>query len=136
MSYYMMRPIRRRGIRSTQPIDMYGGRRLPVDVHVDEEAYEITAIVPGIDPSEIKIEVLEDVVTLRSVIETTEENGNGTGRYLLNELPEFSEMSRSLRLPEPVVAEKAEARIENGLLKLRIPKAEEAMPKTIEVKSK
>jgi HSP20 family protein len=115
---------------------MYGGRRLPVDISVNDEAYEITAIVPGVDPEEIKIEVLEDVVTLRSVVESAEENGDLEGRYLLNELPQFSEMSRRLRLPEPVDAEKAEARIENGLLKLRIPKSEEAMPKTVEVKSK
>ena len=136
MGYYMIRPTRRYRARPERAIDVYGGRRMPVDVSVTEEAYEITAMVPGVDPTEIKIEVLEDVVTLRSAVEKDEQNGDRSGRYLLNELPEFTELSRSLRLPEPVDAEKAEANIENGLLKLRIPKAEEALPKTIKVKSK
>jgi HSP20 family protein len=135
MGYYMIRPARKRA-RGQRSIDIYGGRRLPVDVAVSDEAFEITAIVPGLDPDQIKIEVLEDIVTLRSVREPADANGDGEGRYLLNELPQFGEMSRRLHLPEPVDAEKAEARIENGLLTLRIPKSEEAMPKTVEVKSK
>jgi HSP20 family protein len=136
MGYYMIRPTRRYRAHPEREIDLYGGRRMPVDVSVTDEAYEITAMVPGVDPTEIKIEVLEDVVTLRSAVEKDEQNGDRSGRYLLNELPEFAELSRSFRLPEPVDAEKAEANIENGLLKLRIPKAEEALPKTIKVKSK
>lgn len=136
MGYYMIRPTRRYRAHSGRAIDHYGGRRMPVDVSVTDEAYEITAMVPGVDPTEIKIEVLEDVVTLRSAVEKDEQNGDRSGRYLLNELPEFTELSRSLRLPEPVDAEKAEANIEYGLLKLRIPKAEQALPKTIKVKSK
>ncbi len=53
---------------------------------------------------------------------------------LLRELS-YGSFKRSLRFSEPLDAEKAEAQLENGLLKLRIPKSEEARPKTIKVKA-
>ncbi|MBM3153316.1 MAG: Hsp20/alpha crystallin family protein, partial [Chloroflexi bacterium] len=55
--------------------------------------------------------------------------------YLMRELPHGS-FRRSLRLSTPVEAGKAEARITDGLLTLRLPKAESARPKTIKVSVK
>jgi HSP20 family protein len=114
-----------------QPVGFNGGSRLPVDVKADTEAYEITAAVPGLKPDDLKIEILEDVVTLSGKVAEREEESDG---YLLRELA-LGEFSRSLRLPDPLDASKAEAVVENGLLTLRIPKAEEARPKTIKVKA-
>jgi HSP20 family protein len=54
---------------------------------------------------------------------------------MLQELP-HGEFSRSLRLPVELDAAKAEAKIEDGLLTLRVPKAESARPKTIKVNIK
>lgn len=115
-------------VRCYQPTGFNGGQRLPLDVRADEEGYVITAAVPGLKPKNLKIEVLDDVVTLRGEIPGAEAN-NG---YLLREL-NTGEFERSLRLPDPLDATKAEASIENGLLTLRIPKAEEARPKIIKV---
>jgi HSP20 family protein len=110
-----------------------GGRRVPLDVRADNEAYVITAELPGLKPDELKIDILEDVVTLRGEPSAEE---NGDGEALWREIPELSSFSRRLRLPEPVQAEGAEASLENGLLTLRIPKAEAVRPKSIEVKAK
>jgi HSP20 family protein len=117
--------------RRYQPVGFNGGSRLPVDVKADTEAYEITAAVPGLKPDDLKIEILEDVVTLSGKVAEREEESDG---YLLRELA-LGEFSRSLRLPDPLDASKAEAVVENGVLTLRIPKAEEARPKTIKVKA-
>jgi len=48
----------------------------------------------------------------------------------------FGSFSRSVSLPVPVVADKAKAEFENGVLTLVLPKAEEVKPKTITVKAK
>jgi HSP20 family protein len=117
--------------RRYQPVGFNGGTRLPVDVKADSEAYEITAAVPGLKAEDLQIEILEDVVTLRG---KTAERGEETDGYLLREL-DLGEFSRSLRLPDPLDASKAEAEVANGVLTLRIPKAEEARPKTIKVKA-
>jgi HSP20 family protein len=117
--------------RRYQPVGFNGGSRLPIDVKADTEAYEITAAVPGLKPDDLKIEILEDVVTLSGKVAEREEESDG---YLLRELA-LGEFTRSLRLPDPLDASKAEAVVENGVLTLRIPKAEGARPKTIKVKA-
>lgn len=118
-------------VRCYEPTGFNGGRRLPVDVRADEDAYVITAAVPGLRAEDLKIEVLKDVVTLRGEIPAADEANDG---YLLREL-RAGAFERSLRLPEPLDVSKAEASIENGLLTLRIPKAEEARPKTIKIQA-
>jgi HSP20 family protein len=130
MSYYMV-PSGSRRFRHYQPVRFNGGRRLPVDVHVDSEEYVITAAVPGLLAEDLKIEILDDVVTLSGEVASEE---NDEERVLLNELSHGS-FTRSLRMPDPLDAENAEAQIENGVLTVRIPKSEEAKPKTIEVKA-
>ncbi|HLB63844.1 MAG TPA: Hsp20/alpha crystallin family protein [Anaerolineales bacterium] len=117
--------------RRYRPIGFNGGSRLPVDVKADSEAYEITAAVPGLKAEDLQIEILEDVVTLRGKTAERSEENDG---YLLREI-EMGEFARSLRLPDPLDASKAEAVVENGVLTLRIPKAEGARPKTIKVKA-
>ena len=115
---------------------MSGGSRLPIDLHEGAEAFELTAPVPGLKASDIEIEVEDDVVTLRS--KTTAHDGgqdDGQGEYLLREMGVLS-FERRLRLPVPVNAGQAEASVEDGLLKVRIPKAEEARPKMIQVQAR
>jgi HSP20 family protein len=130
MSRYYIAPSGYRRMRRYQPMGFNGGRRMPIDVRADDEAYEITAEVPGLTAEDVKIEILEDVVTLRAEIESEDVEE----RVLLRERGPVS-FERRLRLPDPLDVDGAEAKIENGLLKLRLPKAEEARPKTITVKA-
>ena len=101
-------------------------RALPVDVRSEEDDYVLTAFVPGLKAEDLNIQVIEDTLSIEG------EYGQREGEYLLSELPAGS-FRRSLRLPAPLNAEKTEAHIENGVLTLRIPKAESARPKTIKV---
>jgi HSP20 family protein len=109
-----------------------GGSRLPVDVREADEAYEITAAVPGLKAEEVEIQVLDDVVTLR--LHPQAESAEGQD-YLVREIGEPA-AERSFQLPLAVDSAKAEAVVENGLLRLRLPKAETVRPKQITVKSK
>jgi HSP20 family protein len=105
---------------------------LGIDVHADEEAFVITAAVPGLEAESLTVEILEDVLTLRGEIP---ESPNGTGEFLLRER-RSGRFERKLRLPDSVEAEGTEAKVINGILTVRIPKAEEVRPRLIEVKAK
>lgn len=128
-SYYRGYPRRRRW-NGNRTIGFNGGRRMPIDVHSDDEAYLITAAVPGLSADDVKVEVLDDLVTMSGEI-TLEENGGS--QKLLSELRQS--FYRQVRLPEAVNADEIEAKVEKGLLTVRIPKADEARPKKIEVKA-
>lgn len=135
MSNYYLAPRVRRSFLRYPSIYFNGGRSLPLDVQIEDEEYVITAAVPGFEAEDIQIEILDDVLTLRAETEQEKVEENGNGKYMLREITRGS-FSRSLRLPHPADASKAEAKIENGLLTVRIPKSEEARPKKIEVKAK
>lgn len=130
MTYYMV-PRRTRRYQSYRPVGFNGGRRMSVDVHASPEEYMITAAVPGLTAEDLKIEILDDVVTLAGDVRNEDEAERDA---LLQELPQGN-FKRSLRFSESLDAEKAEAQLENGILKLRIPKSEHARPKSIKVKT-
>lgn len=132
MSNYYMVPRRSPRFRRFGPVSFNGGRLLPVDVRTESDEYVITAAVPGLKPEDLKVEILNEVVTLRGEYHKEE---NGDGDSMLQEIA-YGSFSRSLRLPEPLEAENANAEMENGVLTVRIPKSEAARPKTIEVKAR
>jgi HSP20 family protein len=108
-----------------------GGRRLPVNVQADDEAYMITAEVPGLTADDLLVEVLEDLVTVRGKYEEYDHDNR-----LLSEIHRSGGFFRRIRLPETIDAEAVEAKVENGLLSVRLPKSEATRPKQIEVSSK
>ena len=99
---------------------------LSVDVREEEDAYILSALVPGLKADDLNIQVLEDVVTIAGEFKDDE------SQYLMRELP-YGSFSRTLRLPVTLDAGKAEAKITDGVLTLRLVKAESALPKTIKV---
>lgn len=99
---------------------------LAVDIRDTDEEFVLSALVPGLKAEDVNIQVLEDVVTIEGEYKQDESD------YLVKELPQGS-FRRSLRLPNEVEAGKVEAHIEDGVLTLRLPKAESARPKTIKV---
>ncbi|HET7009144.1 MAG TPA: Hsp20/alpha crystallin family protein [Anaerolineales bacterium] len=131
LTYYVRRPRPLAWLDAQWLSGMSGGSRLPIDLHEDSEGFELVASIPGFKPDEVSIEVENDVLTLRGKAASDED---GQREYLVREIgmPDFE---RRLRLPATVDASKAEASIENGLLKVRIPKAEEARPRRIPVKA-
>ncbi len=102
---------------------------LPVDVHEEDEAFVLNALVPGLKAEDLNIRILDDTVSIEG------EFKNGETDYLMRELPHGS-FSRTLRMSSPLDPDKAEARITDGVLTLRLPKAETARPKVIKVNAK
>lgn len=106
-----------------------GARFLAVNVRDEDEAFVLTALVPGLKANDLDIQVLEDVVRIEGKFAQDE------NEYLLQELPNGS-LRRELRMPAALDADKVEAKITDGVLTLRLPKAESARPKTIKIASK
>jgi HSP20 family protein len=110
------------------------GATLPtVDMYQTDDDIVVKATLPGVKPEDIAISVTGDVLTLRG--SATEESGQQNATYYLRER-RHGEFSRSLPLPASVVADKAKADFEDGILTLTLPKAEEVKAKTITVKAK
>jgi HSP20 family protein len=105
--------------------------RLAVDVLADDDAYEIKALVPGLETDDINIEVLNNTVSIHG--EFTEKDEENL-RALRSELP-VGRFSRVITLPTKLDASKAEAKLKDGVFTLSVPKAEEHKPKVIEVKA-
>ncbi len=103
--------------------------RLPLDVYTTDNDIVVVAPVPGVDPDEVEITLEGDTLTIKGEIKPPLENVN----YLMQERA-YGPFMRTLLLNIPVDTEKAEAKFENGLLTLTLPKAEEIKPKVIKVK--
>jgi HSP20 family protein len=103
-----------------------GHRHLRLNVRDEGEAYIATAPVPGLKAEDLKIQVLEDVLQIEGVFPADE------AEYLLQEIP-GGPFRREVRLPAPLEADKVEANIADGILTLRLPKAETSRPKTIKI---
>jgi HSP20 family protein len=105
-----------------------------VDVLEKSDKYEITAELPGLDQSNIDINLSGDVLTIRG--EKKEEKEETEKGYHLSER-RFGSFQRSFRVPDGVDVNTVEASFKNGVLTLTLPKTPEAQSKAkkIEVKS-
>lgn len=102
---------------------------LAVDVQTVEDAYDITALVPGLEAEDLEIEVLNNTVTIRGEFKSC---GEEQAKYLVSELPN-GRFGRTISLPTATDPAKVEASIKNGVLSLHVPKAEADRPKAIKV---
>ncbi len=101
-------------------------RTLGVNVREQDDAYVLSALVPGLKAEDLNIQVLENVVSIEGEYRADE------AEYLMNELPRGS-FRRALRMPAEIQADKVEAKITDGVLTLSLPKAESAKPKKISI---
>ena len=99
---------------------------LNVNIRDEEDAFLLNALVPGLKADDLNIQILDDVVRIEGEFQANDEE------YLLRELPNGS-FRRTLRMPSEIDANKVEARITDGVLTLRLPKAESARPKKIKI---
>ena len=111
----------------------YRESTFPVEVSETEGEIEVKASLPGVKPDEVEITVNNDVLTIKA--EHKEETVEDKKRDYYRREIRYGAMQRSLSLPVSVDSDKAEARFENGVLALRLPKADAVRPKQIKVAS-
>ncbi len=104
--------------------------RVPLDVRTTPDALVVEASLPGVKPEDVDITVENGTLTIKA--EESAERSNDEGGWLVREITRGSVM-RTVTLPSGLEAEKAEATFEHGVLKLRIPKAEQIKPRQIRI---
>lgn len=104
-----------------------------VDVYQDKDNVIVEAPLAGIDPKKLDISIENDVLLIKGKVEKKTEVDEKN--YYRKEVRR-GEFYRSVGLPAHVMGEKSKAEYENGVLKITIPKAPEAKPKTIKVNVK
>ena len=104
----------------------------PVNVTHDDDNFYVRAEVPGIKPSEISITAVRNRVSLAGNREIQAEHERVS--YHRTERAEGS-FNRTVTLPTEVDAARVEARYADGILTLTLPKAEEAKPRQITVRT-
>lgn len=105
---------------------------IPMDVVERDDAYELSAAVPGVKPEDVEVTVQGERVTIRVEVRAPEEKRNEN--WLIREF-RYGTMQRSITLPSPVSSDETEARLEHGILTLRLPKAQLTRAKRITIGS-
>ena len=103
---------------------------LPLDVTATADDVRVEAALPGIKPEDVEITVENGLLTISG--RTREEHLENEGEYLLQEIRRGS-FSRSVTLPTGLEPDKATATFRDGVLTLRIPKAEQVKPRQIRI---
>ena len=110
----------------------WGGQGLDLDIYEQDDDLVVTAGLPGVKPADVDITVQGNLLTIRG--ERREESESGRGRYHRRER-RYGSFIRQVQLPVAVQTEQGEARFEDGVLRLTLPKAEEARQRRIQVSS-
>ncbi|SCX78857.1 Hsp20/alpha crystallin family protein [Flavobacterium caeni] len=98
----------------------------PVNIRETDTSFEVELSAPGKSKDDFNIEVENELLTISSEYksESTTEEGKFTRREF-----SYSSFRRSFTLPETVKDDDIKANYENGILKISLPKREEALPK-------
>ena len=117
-----------------RPFTAYSGSelaRLPLDVRSTADALLVEAQLPGVKPDDVEITVENGTLTIRA--DDRSERTDEQGDWLVREISRGSTM-RAVTLPGGLEADRAEATFEHGVLRLRIPRAEQVKPRQIQVR--
>ncbi len=109
-----------------------GGVFPPVNVFEDAENFYLTAELPGMESSDIKLDAEENSIQIQGERKIEKEGENLC--YHRKEREDGS-FSRKLTFRDKIDTEKIVAELKNGVLKITMPKAQSSKPKKIEVKS-
>ena len=98
-----------------------------VNIVEGPEEFRLEMQAPGFDKKDLKIEMVDDTLTIRG--EHTEDEQNEETRWTRREFSRTA-FERSFVMPQSVKADAIKADYVNGVLQVTIPRSEEAKPKT------
>jgi HSP20 family protein len=100
-----------------------------VNIKETENEFEVDMAAPGMTKDDFRIELNNSVLTISS--EKQSDNKTNEGKNITRREFSYKSFSRSFTLPAIVETDKISAKYENGILRLNIPKKEEAKPKPV-----
>ncbi len=104
--------------------------QLAIDAYQTDDDIVIKAPLAGVKPENLEISITDEVITLKG--ERKEQAEVQRENYLCQECY-WGAFARSYVLPVPVVSDKAQAALKNGILTITIPKQEKTKARTIEI---
>ncbi|MDZ4341432.1 MAG: Hsp20/alpha crystallin family protein, partial [Candidatus Binatia bacterium] len=106
--------------------------QLTVDVFQDDQNIVVQSTIAGVSPDDLDVSITNDMVTIRG--ERRQQYDIDPEDYFYQECY-WGTFSRSIILPVEIDADRAEAKIKNGVLTIRIPKANAAVTRKLKVKA-
>ena len=101
-----------------------------VDLYETKDDLVVTFEVPGVSEKEINVSITGDLLTVRGERHLGHDTNDGSF-YRVERT--YGKFERNVPLPVPVQADKVKASYRDGVLEVRLPKAEEVKPKQIKV---
>src|SRR4051794_2775095 len=102
----------------------------PTDVSEDENSLRITMELPGVDSEDVRLSLENNILTIRGEKkQQIDDNNERVHRFERT----YGMFERTFVLPNTVDTDRVDARYENGVLHVSIPKAERAKPREIRV---
>jgi HSP20 family protein len=122
-----------------QPINIYEEEdrysdaegQLTIDVYQTDDSIVIKSTIAGVKPEDLDVSINNDMVTIKGERKTEEKVS--AENYYYQECY-WGSFSRSVVLPVDIISEKAEAALKNGILTIRLPKADTNKVKKIQVR--
>lgn len=111
------------------------GFRPAIDLYDQDDELILKAIVPGAKPEDIELSVEQNTLTIRGKFGYTLNEDEAKGVTWYRREIGSGEFAETISLPVPVDSDRAEANFTDGVLTLRIPKAEQARARRIPVKA-
>jgi HSP20 family protein len=100
-----------------------------VDVRETDEEFLIRAALPGVEKEDLNLEVKENTLVLSGQVKATKDREDG---WLRRELP-AGQFYRAFNLSAEVEAAKVSAGLRNGILEIKLPKAERSKPRRVQI---
>ena len=112
--------------------DDFVNSAVPVNIRENEKAYSIEVVAPGMDKGDFKVNIDNNMLTISA--EKNSENNSENERMVRREYT-YKSFARTFSLDETISADDIQAKYENGVLNIELPKKEEAkiQPKQINI---
>ncbi len=122
-------PVKNETENETEPSDAEG--QLTIDVYQTDDDVVIKSTIAGVKPENLDVNINNDMVTIRG--ERVQDEEIDPENYYYQECY-WGTFSRSVILPIEIIPDKAEATMKNGILTLRMPKADTTKTRKIQVR--
>ncbi len=103
-----------------------------VDIEEDDNSYLIRADVPGVDKKDIDVRLDNGVLSITGEKKVEKVTGKGSKQHRTERY--CGSFSRRFTLPIGIKSDRVDASYKDGVLTLKVPKVENAKPKSIEIK--
>jgi len=102
-----------------------------VDVHETKDEFMLTLDIPGVTEKDVHISITGDLLTVKGERRFERDGGEGNTYHRVERL--YGKFERSVQLPTMVQTDKVKASYRDGVLTVKLPKAEEVKPREIKI---